>query len=172
LREPINVISIRVVQHTQQPDKIMTDVAETGNLPEPPIKEPEPEAPKAEPAKPKTSSLEDELAALLAGTAAIGDGVKEANKTASRVRRKSKEINASCEGMWESSQNKSGAADLWRMLGRNRRNSKDDSADLSDGALRKVWICPLFTLEGSAAPARVAGPHGSSFVLPPRTMLP
>lgn len=118
----------------------MTDVE--SKLPEPPIKEPEPPSEaKSEPAKPKTSSLEDELAALLAGTAEIADGAKDAAKTASRVRRKSKEINASCEGMWESSQNKSGAADLWRMLGRSRRNSRDDPADLSDEALRKAREC-------------------------------
>lgn len=112
----------------------MTDVQAP---PEPPIKEPE--EPKVEEKKPAKSSLEDELAALLAGTADIVDGAKDASKTASRVRRKSKEINASCESMWESSTDKSGAANLWRMLGRNRRASKDDSSDLSDEALRKAF---------------------------------
>ena len=115
----------------------MTDVEPPASLPEPPIKEGE-EKKEEEKSGPPRSSLEDELAALLMDTDAIAEGAKDATKTAIRVRRKSKEINASCEAMWEASQDRKGAADLWRLLGRNRRTSKDDANDLSDEALRKV----------------------------------
>ena len=116
---------------------LMTDVEPPASLPEPPIKEGEEKKEEAK-SRPPKSSLEDELAALLMDTDAIAEGAKDATKTAIRVRRKSKEINASCEAMWEASQDRKGAADLWRLLGRNRRTSKDDANDLSDEALRKV----------------------------------
>ena len=95
--------------------------------------------PVKEPAAAKKGSLEDELASLLAGTAAITDGCKDAAKDVSRVRRKSRELSAACEGLWENHNTKQDAANLWRMLGRNRRASRDDASDLSDEALRKAF---------------------------------
>eukprot|EP00322_Chrysochromulina_rotalis_P025710 CAMPEP_0115847074 /NCGR_PEP_ID=MMETSP0287-20121206/10191_1 /TAXON_ID=412157 /ORGANISM="Chrysochromulina rotalis, Strain UIO044" /LENGTH=155 /DNA_ID=CAMNT_0003300889 /DNA_START=10 /DNA_END=477 /DNA_ORIENTATION=+ len=45
------------------------------------------------------SALEKEIEALMAGTASINEGVKDAQKTASRVRRKSRDLEAAFEAM-------------------------------------------------------------------------
>jgi len=84
------------------------------------------------------NGLEDEIAALLAGTASITEGCKDASKEASRVRRKSKDISASCESMWENAQDRKGAASLWRMLGR-RPSKGGDENDLSDATLTTAF---------------------------------
>ena len=51
------------------------------------------------------------------------------------MRRKSKEINKSCETMWENAQDRKGAADLWRLLGGNNKSA----SELTDEALRQTF---------------------------------
>ena len=89
---------------------------------------------RAPPARRRGSVLEDEMAALLAGTALLADDAKSAGKDAMRIKRRSREVSEELNCVSDEFSTFASAAKVWSTLG-----GLSSSADLSDEALRKAF---------------------------------
>ena len=87
------------------------------------------------PVRQNTIGLEEEMAMLLAGADALGEGAKAANKDCLRVKRRSRELSRELGDLAEEVKSKAGAAKIWRMLGA----PGGGEVDLSDSALRDAF---------------------------------
>ena len=87
------------------------------------------------PVRQNTIGLEEEMAMLLAGADALGEGAKAANKDCLRVKRRSREVSAELGDIADEVKSKAGAAKIWRSLGM----PGGDKVDLSDSALREAF---------------------------------
>ena len=101
------------------------------------------------PVRQNTIGLEEEMAMLLAGAEALGEGAKAANKDCLRVKRRSREVSAELGDIADEVKSKAGAAKIWRSLGM----PGGDKVDLSDSALRPST--PPCSRRGTLSPLRL-----------------
>ena len=87
------------------------------------------------PMRQQTVGLEEQMAELLAGTSALTQDCKDANKDCLRVQRRSRELSRELGDLAEEVKSKAGAAKIWRLLGA----PGGGEVDLSDSALRDAF---------------------------------